>query len=1012
MEEKDLIIRRAQNAVVSRDYALAARLYKTLLKDDAKNVELLKALGNVYIKSGDDEKALLYFEQILTFHPNNFEALNAEGGIYRRLYRYRDAIRVLEKALETGQNNAMVNYTLGFTYKSMGNNSDAIECFESVIEDNPSDVLAYNHLGAIYASQDQYEKSISIYKRGLQIDPNHPILQFNLAKSYEAIHDDTSAISSYETALRAKPGWADAVHAYASLLLKHRKTKVAANIAKNSISLNPQDISLRILEGTILLAQCNYQAAIDAFEQVLKMDSENIEASILLSKAYEKAEKFDGSLKAILKADEFLTKKGEKNIAVEKQLASVLLSTGSLEQAEEKIERLSLEACENGNPNEPEILDLKQQLCICNDDEEGADTFHKKIIATNPSYTKDIAHKGNRYFQLGNLEKAVQAYTEYLESNNKDSSYWVALGRVNEVLGNDIEALDNYSTALAFDPGNQAAENWTKALNHKMIIQDMSPMLSKKDEEAENPLKGAITIETEEVSIDEFGDFNDESENKVEQSEKGSFENSENEEETLESDEIDPKDIQFDENDVDIFDIDNSVTPGEEIFDSDFENSGDEIQNESEEKTEDDEDGIKDALNSMKDQIQDMKDILSEENDDEIDSAFENVNDLPEENPFEQPGVEETNSDEAAALAAEKNGIEKSQRRMEEENECQQKKLEEFNRQIDDKIAEAQKIVEKAEMASEYVQDAANYAERAWMAAQHAADAAQGIPSMEEIVNRVSEEVSENANEMIDEAAKEIKESLELENKKTENQDNDDENISSEISEDILKSENSPSEEIESLNETSEEIEISDEIENNGELETLDENITCAQENSQPLTVESVKGESLKVQTINADCLNTQSFPSSVNFSAESCLPLINKVSEMLPIFGKMLENREEARKFEKEINLFSQLKDLGEFLPEDMRLQFLSGKMRLLLDYLIARLSGKPGLLMMTNSIRKTEVFDNMVNDVSPESEGLSGKKLVKKVLVDMKIMASKLSDQNLAKALINEVLEVEKKL
>jgi len=54
MSENALLLNRADSAVMSRDYALAARLYSTLLNSSPDDEGLLKRLGNVYIKSASD----------------------------------------------------------------------------------------------------------------------------------------------------------------------------------------------------------------------------------------------------------------------------------------------------------------------------------------------------------------------------------------------------------------------------------------------------------------------------------------------------------------------------------------------------------------------------------------------------------------------------------------------------------------------------------------------------------------------------------------------------------------------------------------------------------------------------------------------------------------------------------------------------------------------------------------------------------------------------------------------
>ena len=97
MDEKEIVFNRAKNAMLSRDFTLAARLFKSLLADDPNNLELLNSLGQLYIKASDDEKALPFYEKIIKLNPVNVDAYNNMGGIYRRLKRYDEFIAPFSK---------------------------------------------------------------------------------------------------------------------------------------------------------------------------------------------------------------------------------------------------------------------------------------------------------------------------------------------------------------------------------------------------------------------------------------------------------------------------------------------------------------------------------------------------------------------------------------------------------------------------------------------------------------------------------------------------------------------------------------------------------------------------------------------------------------------------------------------------------------------------------------------------------------------------------------------------
>ena len=98
LSNKKNTIYRARSAVLSRDFELAARLFKRMLKENPDNVELMHELATTYIRSGEDTKALEICEQILKNDSNDYNALLNLGGIYRRLGRYDESVSVLERA--------------------------------------------------------------------------------------------------------------------------------------------------------------------------------------------------------------------------------------------------------------------------------------------------------------------------------------------------------------------------------------------------------------------------------------------------------------------------------------------------------------------------------------------------------------------------------------------------------------------------------------------------------------------------------------------------------------------------------------------------------------------------------------------------------------------------------------------------------------------------------------------------------------------------------------------------
>lgn len=887
MEDKEIVLRRAKNAVISRDFNLAIRLYKSLLQEDVKNIEYLSALGNLYMKNNDDEKALPYFQQILTFYPNNFEAMNSMGGIYRRMGRYQESIEILQKALETKINPAQVNYNLGFTYKLMKNYSDAIDAFENVIAVNPTDVLAYNHLGAIYAAQNNHEKAVATYKRGLQIDPNHPVIQFNLAKSLEAMHDDTSAIQAYDAALRAKPGWQEAVIEYAKLLLNHRKTRLAGELVQNAIGLHPQDFGLYAQMGQILMRQSNFEKAASSFEIANRLVSGNAENLKNLAEAFEKLGKKEEAVLTIKKA-ESVEPEDEK---IKKSAASILLTAEKYREAAEVIRQLG-----SANKNDCEALDLAGQYSILIGRNDSAQNFASKIKKIDPDYVIYLYSFASRFFQKGNLEAAKENVKAFIDENMKNIPAWLLLGQIDEKLGNSEEALDDFSTAVAFDPNNFLAEKLAKELGNKIDSEKSSRDENKPDDSA---LSGS-----QEISLDEFG-FGDD-------------ENAASEEKFLETHEPAPDEP---------------------------ENSNDSA-------------GPEDSTEDLK--VEDKTDVLA----------------LDEESALFEDGEKASESDDEISL----DEIDKNTDEFKEDEEI----LPEPEELEEDDLTDSEKSNVSADVLS----------------------GQQFLPETEE--NAALNEPEDSAEKHAD--------NLNPEEFKTQ-----EENGASKIE---IKAEPAKSSETTSAAEKNAPAERAEPSESVGQAEPAEQAEASEQiELAEP--TEKTAGSEQEPEIPEeippyGDSEHSEDLPDEKDSfvpdataerkEAETAYEtLVSQVSDVLPKLSSFLDSSEEEARFQKEIELFKRLRQFGEQLPFEQRAKFLAGRVRLLLDYIIARLSGRPGLLRTASEVRRQNNIQE--NDMQIAINGNNRRDIVN-VLKDMENLTFYLEDKNLSKALIVVAEEVVDKL
>ena len=906
MDEKEIVFNRAKNAMLSRDFTLAARLFKSLLADDPNNLELLNSLGQLYIKASDDEKALPFYEKIIKLNPVNVDAYNNMGGIYRRLKRYDESIAILNKALSFNKNNSEVKYNLGFTYKLMGKNDEACDCFEYVISENPNDVLAYNHLGSIYATKKDYQKSISIYKRGLQVDPNHPILQYNLARSYVATNSDLDAFKAFEAALRAKPSWKDAVKEYSALLNKYSRTKESCEVIQKAINLYPTDGHLYYLLGKSFLVQTDYESAVKSFEKAISLDNTNPSYYEKLIFAYEREQKYDEGLEVAEKGIELFP----NNIKIMREKVHLLFSAKKLNTGASVLKNLS-----ELTTRDPHVKDLMGQYYICCDNKKNVALCFDKIRKLNPSYQNYLYNAAYRYIQVEKYEEAVKCLKVFSASQQKNPLPLILLARIEEFKNNYESAIEILKKALSMNPNlNLAKEGIAR--------------LTKKIEEAKNPIETQEVAE--EITSEEQTEEVVDSENNVE-------EISEPEAEPVAEIETEIKS----EDDFNLDDFTDLILENDEKIDPfaiEEEDMFDDFMDE-------------DLFNDDLDDEAEEENPLVEETDI---FADEKSPDLPVEEVAEEPidsSIEELAVHEDEISDVEE--FEEIPEVVDENDEVSEMQTEDFEEtEITEEINDSQEIVEDEnenntvqkifvpdtskmetllEKAEQQANKAITSAEKAWQAAQNAADAAQSASCTEGYINQIAEETVQKAAADIEQKIQDAIELLQSQFKKA------NETVVSENTDDSVASEN---------------------IEEQEELE-----------------------------------------------EAENSDAVANRNSAIYSTIYNLLNDKNLAEKYSSEIGLFEKLYSMKDYLPDDKKEEFMKSETRLLLEFLINNLSGKPGIFAISETLRKSGMFAGEYSEITPESQSLSGKELVYKVFGYIKDLINDIEDKNLAESMQNYI-------
>ncbi|OIQ31026.1 MAG: hypothetical protein BM564_02095 [Bacteroidetes bacterium MedPE-SWsnd-G2] len=147
----------------------------TALVDDDKDAKSLLELAQYYLKEGDKEKALSYYEEILKQEPNNFTVLRDCLLLQLDLNKNKEVVKRSEEALELYPAQPILYLVNGVAYNQLENGDAAIEALESgldyIIEDQKMELDFYTQLSIAYKLINNISKSEAFSKKAEALKP-------------------------------------------------------------------------------------------------------------------------------------------------------------------------------------------------------------------------------------------------------------------------------------------------------------------------------------------------------------------------------------------------------------------------------------------------------------------------------------------------------------------------------------------------------------------------------------------------------------------------------------------------------------------------------------------------------------------------------------------------------------------------------------------------------------------------------------------------------------------------
>ena len=134
----------------------------------------MQNLINLYINSGQEDKAVEYLDLAINREPNVGQYYNSKGSILARIGRFDESFKAFEQAIAIEPNNALFLETLGFAYVDLGNK----------LNDDAAYLDAKAYAKAKVEIDAAFQKALPYFQKAYELEPNNDSYKRSLRSLY------------------------------------------------------------------------------------------------------------------------------------------------------------------------------------------------------------------------------------------------------------------------------------------------------------------------------------------------------------------------------------------------------------------------------------------------------------------------------------------------------------------------------------------------------------------------------------------------------------------------------------------------------------------------------------------------------------------------------------------------------------------------------------------------------------------------------------------------------------
>jgi tetratricopeptide (TPR) repeat protein len=328
-------IQQAEQALRSRQFALAEDLCNAVLAGDPRQTAALQILGLAQAQRDDRDGAERTFRRLLQINPriasvhSNLGNLSMlKGDPKEAEQHYRAAIALQPKQVEA-------HFNLGLALKAQGQLHESLAALKKAIDIKPDYVDALTQTGAVLLALNNLQAAIEMFKRSLALRDAQFEAHYNLGITYMRLEQYENAKQSLARAGSLNDKSYEVFFALGKTLHRQQNRTLATSALARAAALKPDAPGAHGELAAVFLADGWIKAAVDEIGKALALDPENAEFHLTHARILADLNRLDEAEAANLRAVELAPEWPEALTA----LGRAHMGVGRMDEAKSIFER-------------------------------------------------------------------------------------------------------------------------------------------------------------------------------------------------------------------------------------------------------------------------------------------------------------------------------------------------------------------------------------------------------------------------------------------------------------------------------------------------------------------------------------------------------------------------------------------------------------------------------------------------------------------------------------------------